>query len=95
MSEQWTLENNAYDPQKDNTNTIDRRKQTTIFRLRTGHCGLRKHIKGLVRTDSAHCDCSSEKQAPRHILRTWARMHHKVVGNFRSEVDVRSLYYRR
>ena len=26
---------------------------------------------------------------------TWARMHHKVVGNFRSEADVRSLYYRR
>ena len=26
---------------------------------------------------------------------TWARMHHKVVGNFRSEADVRSRYYRR
>ena len=26
---------------------------------------------------------------------TRARMHHKVVGNFRSEADVRSLYYRR
>ena len=25
---------------------------------------------------------------------SWARMHHKVVGNFGSEVDVRSLYYR-
>ena len=24
----------------------------------------------------------------------WARMHHKVVGNFRSEADVRSLYFR-
>ena len=24
----------------------------------------------------------------------WARMHHKVVGNFKSEADVRSLYYR-
>ena len=27
--------------------------------------------------------------------RTWARMHHKVVGNFGSEADVRSLYNRR
>ena len=27
--------------------------------------------------------------------RIWARMHHKVVGNFGSEADVRSLYYRR
>ena len=25
----------------------------------------------------------------------WARMHHKVVGNFGSEADVRSLYFRR
>ena len=25
---------------------------------------------------------------------TWARMHHKVVGNFGSEADVRSLYFR-
>ena len=24
----------------------------------------------------------------------WARMHHKVVGNFGSDTDVRSLYYR-
>ena len=24
----------------------------------------------------------------------WARMHHKVVGNFGSDADVRSLYYR-
>ena len=24
----------------------------------------------------------------------WARMHHKVVGNFESEADVRSLYFR-
>ena len=25
----------------------------------------------------------------------WAHMHHKVVGNFGSEADVRSLYFRR
>ena len=28
------------------------------------------------------------------LMVTRARMHHKVVGNFGSEVDVRSLYYR-
>ena len=27
--------------------------------------------------------------------RTWARMHHKVFGNFGSEADARSLYYSR
>ena len=35
----WRLQNNGYDPQKDEINTLDRRTQTTIFRLRTGHCG--------------------------------------------------------
>ena len=30
-----------------------------------------------------------------HPFPSWARMHHKVVGNFGSEADVRSLYYRR
>ena len=39
----WRLKNNGYDPQKDQINTLDRRAQTTIFRLRTGHCGLRKY----------------------------------------------------
>ena len=41
----WRLKNNGYDPQKDQINTLDRRTQITIFHLRTGHCGLRKHLK--------------------------------------------------
>ena len=28
-------------------------------------------------------------------VQAWAHMHHKVVGNFESEADVQSLYYRR
>ena len=35
------LKNDGYDPQKVQINTLDRRTQTTIFRLCTGHCGLR------------------------------------------------------
>ena len=61
---------NGYDPQKDHINTLDRRNQTTIFRLRTGHCGLRKHLKRLGLADSAHCECGSEEQTPEHILQT-------------------------
>ena len=64
------LRNNGYDPQKDQINTLDRRTQTTIFRLRTGHCGLRKHLKRLGLADSAHCECGSEEQTPEHILQT-------------------------
>ena len=63
-----------YDPQKDQINTLDRRTQTTIFRLRTGHCGLRKHLKRLGLADSVHCECGSEEQTPEHILQTCPRM---------------------
>ena len=66
----WRLKNNGYDPQKDQINTLDRRTQTTIFCLRTGHCGLRKHLKRLGLADSAHCECGSEEQTPEHILQT-------------------------
>ena len=40
----WRLRNNGHGPQKDKNNTLDRRTQTTIFRLRTGHCGLKRNI---------------------------------------------------
>ena len=66
----WRLRNNGYDSQKDQINTLDRRTQTTIFRLRTGHRGLRKHLKRLGLADSAHCECGSEEQIPEHILQT-------------------------
>ena len=66
----WRLKNNGYDPQKGQINTLDRRTQTTIFRLRTGHCGLREHLKRLGLADSAHCEYGSEEQTPEHILQT-------------------------
>ena len=66
----WRLKHNGYDPQKDQINTLDRRTQTTIFRLCTGHCGLGKHLKRLSLADSARCECGSEKQTPEHILQT-------------------------
>ena len=66
----WRIKNNGYDQQKDQINALDRRTQTTIFRLRTGHCGLRKHLKRLGLADSAHCECGSEEQTPEHILQT-------------------------
>ena len=37
--------------------------------------------------------CEEDRLKALHLTR--ARMHHKVVGNFGSEADVRSLYYRR
>ena len=55
---------------KTRLSTLDRRTQTTTFRLRTGHCGLGKHLKRLGLPDSAHCECGSEEQTPEHILQT-------------------------
>ena len=66
----WRLRNNGYDPQKDQINTLGRRTQTTIFRLRTGHCGVRKHLNRLGLVDSAHCQCGSEEKTPEHIPQT-------------------------
>ena len=68
QQQQWKQTLNGYSPRKDQINSLDRRSQTTIFRLRTGHCGLNKHLKRLGIAESAHCDCGSEEQTPEHIL---------------------------
>ena len=49
------------------------------------------------RTHSHFCWPSGEKLLSPlpYQVKHQGRMHHKVVGNFRSEADVRSLYYRR
>ena len=64
----WRLKTNGYDPQKDQINTLDRRIQTTIFCLHTGHCGLRRHLKRLGLANSAHCEYGSEEPTLEHIL---------------------------
>ena len=58
----WRLRNNGYEPQNDQTNTLHKRTQTTIFCLGTGHWGLGKHLKRLGLADSAHCGCGSDEQ---------------------------------
>ena len=35
----------GYNPQKDPLHQLSRHEQTTIFRLRTGRCGLKGHLK--------------------------------------------------
>ncbi|KAK7087583.1 hypothetical protein V1264_021615 [Littorina saxatilis] len=67
---EWKKKNNNYSSQKDQINSLDRRSQTTILRLRTGHCGLNKHLKRLGLRDTAQCVCGSEEQTPEHILHT-------------------------
>ena len=68
--EKWKAKNNGYEPLQDQINMLDRKSQTTIFRLRTGHCRLRKHMKRLGLADNANCECGLDEQTPEHILQT-------------------------
>ena len=44
-SQRWRRASGGYNPSTDPVKRLARHKQTTIFRLRTGHCGLRAHLK--------------------------------------------------
>jgi ribonuclease HI len=67
---EWRNKNKGYKPEEDHINQLTRREQTIIFRLRTGHCGLRKHLKKIGVTDTAACQCGAEEQTPHHFLQT-------------------------
>ena len=49
--------NGGYNPQQDTLRLLSRHEQTMIFRLRTGHCRLRSHIKKIGIEKSALCPC--------------------------------------
>ena len=57
-----------YNPSTDPINRLARHEQTTIFRLRTGHCGLQSHLKRNGIMDSALCDCKEAEETVHHIL---------------------------
>ena len=42
---QWKRATGDYNPSTDPINRLARHEQTTMFRLRTGYCGLRAHLK--------------------------------------------------
>ena len=48
--------------------TLERAQQTTIFRLRTGHCGLSAHLKRIGFSDTSLCECRQTDQTPDHFL---------------------------
>ena len=60
----------GYNPQKDPLHQLSRHEQTTIFRLRTGHCGLKGHLKNIGIQPSALCDCGKDDQTPNHFLQS-------------------------
>ena len=60
----------GYNPQKDPLHQLSRHEQTTIIRLRTGHCGLKGHLKKIGIQPSALCDCGKDDQTPNHFLQS-------------------------
>ena len=68
MKMKWSRKNGGYKPELDNINSLSRNEQTKIFRLRTGHCGLRAHLHKMGLRDTAACSCGALKQTPEHIL---------------------------
>ena len=53
---------------KDNIHDLPRNFQTTIFRLRTGHCRLNAHMHRLKTGSTPLCDCGHSPQTPEHVL---------------------------
>ena len=47
---------------------LERAQQTTIFRLRTEHCGLSAHLKRIGISDTSLCECGQADQTPDHVL---------------------------
>ena len=48
---------------------LERAQQTTIFRLRTGHCGLSDHPKRTGISDTSLCECGGQAdQTPDYVL---------------------------
>nr|KAG5705581.1 hypothetical protein BaRGS_034779 [Batillaria attramentaria] len=64
----WVSLNDGYRADQDPIRTLERRHQTTIYRLRTGHCGLRAHLKRIGVADTALCQCGLADQTPSHVL---------------------------
>ena len=53
---------------KDALHSLERSRQTTILRLRTGHCRLKAHLnRKLHMVDSPNCACGAD-ETPEHVL---------------------------
>jgi len=62
--------NGGYNPQQDTLRLLSRHEQTMIFRLRTGHCRLRSHMKKIGIEKSDFCPCRLEAQITAHVLQS-------------------------
>ena len=66
----WKKYNGGYQAHLDPIWRLERAQQTTIFRLRTGHCGLSAHLKRIGMSDTSLCESGQADQTPEHILQS-------------------------
>ena len=66
----WKNENGGYQAHLDPIWKLERAQRTTIFRLRTGHCGLRAHLKRIGISDTSLCECRQADQTSDHVLQS-------------------------
>ena len=66
----WKKENGGYQTHLDPIWRLERAQQTTIFRLRTGHCGLSAHLKRTGISDTSLCECGQADQTPDQVLQS-------------------------
>ena len=71
----WTISHNP--PPDDQIHHLSRHQQTTIFRLRTGHCRLRSHMHRLGLSHTPDCPCNTGPETPEHILQH-CPLHHDI-----------------
>lgn len=64
----WKEENCTLFTEKDPIHKLPRRHQTTIFRLRTGHCRLLGHLFRLRVSHTDECPCGTGPQSVEHVL---------------------------
>ena len=89
---EWRRSTDNYNPKQDPINNLKRNDQTAIFRLRTGHCSLRSHLKRIGVSPSALCDCGAE-QTVHHILQDCPKLEAQRRRSWAQEVPTSTKLY--
>ena len=69
-TQEWQEENEGYTFKNSRIHMLDRKGQTALFRLRTGHCVLNEHLKKMGMAEYAQCQFGATEQTLVYILQT-------------------------
>ncbi|GFS11830.1 hypothetical protein ElyMa_004844200 [Elysia marginata] len=69
----WQASNRTLYNHKEPIYKLSRRHQTTVFRLRTGHCRRLNHLHLLTVSHTDECPCGSGQQDVENVLQQCAR----------------------